>query len=173
MWLALSRIATGDRAGEGSGSLEIDIRTNEWNAFYEDWRVHQLLLPGMTATQTCPQAERPHPPVASAPVLKIDWVKNHLRRELLDAVRVHAIALGIDIDALQAEVTVLPFVQASAEVPGNQPWIRYTVTLESDTTGDQLRQLHRRVQATCIHRFEQELDTPIAGSLLVNRQAPS
>jgi hypothetical protein len=84
---------------------------------------------------------------------------------------VHAFALDIALRLVQAEVTVIPLVQASAEVPGNRPWIRYSIEIDADATDQQLLHLHRRIQTTCVHRFEQEYETPIAGKLVDTRTA--
>ena len=48
-------------------------------------------------------------------------------------------------------------------MPGDNPWIRYTVTLDAVATDEQLLQLHQRVQCTCVHRLESEYEAPIAG----------
>ncbi len=95
----------------------------------------------------------------------------YLGRELLDAVRVQAVALGIAINAAYADVTLLPLPQASAEVPGDQPWIRYKLTVDAQADADQLKQLHRRVQCACVRRLESEYEAPIAGSLINTHQA--
>ena len=87
-----------------------------WEDFHQDWRVHCLLRPGPATT----------PDVFTASVTaheragladrrcrsRLDIV--HLRRELLDAVRVHALRARYRHRTAQAEMHVIPpFVQAS------------------------------------------------------------
>src|SRR5262249_20591484 len=77
-----------------------------------------------------------------------------------------AFALDIGIESLRADVTVLPLVQASAEVPGNRAWIRYAVLVDTSAAAEELRQLHWKVQRSCVCRLEREYGTQISGSLL-------
>jgi len=148
--------------------MEVDAKTSEWDAFYDDWRVHGLLR---SSAELCPEAQPRGGSARSSLLHSADLVTGYVRRELLDAVRVQAFALDIQLHSVQAEVTVIPLVQASAEVPGNQPWIRYAISIGADATDQQLLQLHRRIQTTCVHRFEHEYETPIAGKLVDTRTA--
>ena len=138
-----------------------------WEDFHQDWRVYCLLqsvtepaAPGGSPREPACASERGGPPIGVA------QVTGYLGRELLEAVRTHALALGIVIDSAHADVAVIPLVQASAEVPGDQPWIRYKLTLDARATEAELMQLHQRVQCTCVRRLEREYEAPIAGSVV-------
>ncbi len=149
--------------------MESNVSVREWAAFHSDLRLFCLLQAlddpaSETVTPApAPDAER----TGSLP--RTDMVTSSFGKELLDTVRVQAVALGIDLYSVQTEVTVVPLVQASSEIPGNQPWIRYSVTLETQATDELVQRLHRLVQLHCVCRFEREYATSIAGKL-VNTQ---
>ena len=143
-----------------------------WEDFHQDWRVYCLLQ--SVAEPAAPDSSPREPtcaPERGGPQIGVAQVTGYLGRELLDAVRVHACALGIVIESAHADVAVIPLVQASSEVPGDQPWIRYKLTLDALATEAQLLQLHQRVQCTCVRRLESEYEAPIAGCV-VNTRSP-
>jgi hypothetical protein len=146
----------------------------EWEDFHEALQVFRLLQTvaepvvsggAVRMSRNMPDRERQ--------LVNADFVVGHLARELQDAVRVQAFVLGIELDSVQADVSVLPLVQASAEVCGDRPWIRYRVMLDTTATAAQLLELHIRVQSICVQRLECEYETPIAGNVVNTRAIES
>jgi hypothetical protein len=162
------------RAGDRSGFSEVEVNMGAWEDFHQDWRVYCLL---QSVTEPEPPDDSPRERARASrsggPLISVGQVTGHLGRELLDAVRIHALVLGIVIDSAHADIAVLPLVQASAEVPGDQPWIRYKLTLDARATEAQLLELHQRVLCTCVRRLESEYEAPIAGNVVNVRTADS
>ena len=97
------------RAGDRSGFTEVEVNMGAWEDFHQDWRVYCLL---QSVTEPEPPdgspRERARASRSGGPLISVGQVTGHLGRELLDAVRIHALVLGIVIDSAHADVAVMP-----------------------------------------------------------------